>query len=112
MAERNEDGFQRQMYQGNWKCSKCNTDITQLPFEPSPDRIDQLQCRDCFRQSKPRFDRGGRGGSSRSGGGFERKMHQGNWKCSSCGGSITELPFEPRPDGVDRLKCRDCFRSR
>ncbi len=33
-------------------------------------------------------------------------MHQGNWTCSSCGGSITELPFEPRH--TDGLKCRDC----
>ena len=108
MTERNEGGFQRQMFQGNWKCSKCNTDITQLPFEPSPDRTDQLQCRDCFRQSRPspRFNRGGGGDS------FQRKMHEGNWKCSKCGSSITQLPFEPSPDRTDQLQCRDCFRQR
>ena len=34
-------------------------------------------------------------------------MHQGNWKCSSCGGAITELPFEPR--GESGLTCRTCY---
>ena len=33
-------------------------------------------------------------------------MHQGNWKCSGCGGAITELPFEPRR--TDGLLCRTC----
>lgn len=33
-------------------------------------------------------------------------MFQGNWKCSECGGAITELPFEPR--STEGLKCRDC----
>lgn len=34
-------------------------------------------------------------------------MHQGNWKCSTCGGAITELPFEPKSD--KGLTCRDCY---
>jgi len=34
-------------------------------------------------------------------------MYQGNWQCSSCGGSITELPFEPRSE--KGLTCRACF---
>jgi len=34
-------------------------------------------------------------------------MHQGNWKCGSCGGSITELPFEPK--GEAGLMCKACF---
>lgn len=34
-------------------------------------------------------------------------MHQGNWTCSGCGGSITELPFEPR--STENLKCKSCF---
>ena len=34
-------------------------------------------------------------------------MHQGNWKCSKCGGAITELPFEPR--GESGLTCRTCY---
>ena len=34
-------------------------------------------------------------------------MHQGNWKCSTCGGAITELPFEPRSEAG--LTCKDCY---
>lgn len=34
-------------------------------------------------------------------------MHQGNWKCSSCGGAITELPFQPRSESG--LTCRTCY---
>ena len=56
--DNNRGDFQRKMYQGNWKCSKCNTEITELPFEPDPSRIDQLLCRNCHRASRPAF--GGR----------------------------------------------------
>ena len=45
-------------------------------------------------------------------GGFERKMYKGDWKCSKCGGAITELPFEPDPEKADRLLCKDCFREK
>lgn len=34
-------------------------------------------------------------------------MHQGNWKCSKCGGTITELPFMPRSESG--LTCRTCY---
>lgn len=34
-------------------------------------------------------------------------MHQGNWKCSGCGGAITELPFVPRSESG--LTCRTCY---
>lgn len=34
-------------------------------------------------------------------------MFQGNWKCSGCGGAITELPFEPRSESG--LTCRTCY---
>lgn len=34
-------------------------------------------------------------------------MHQGNWKCSTCGGAITELPFVPRSESG--LTCRACY---
>ena len=34
-------------------------------------------------------------------------MFQGNWKCSKCGGAITELPFQPRSEAG--LTCRSCF---
>ena len=36
----------------------------------------------------------------------EKKMVQGDWSCSGCGGGIKELPFEPR--GTENLLCRDC----
>ncbi len=34
-------------------------------------------------------------------------MFQGNWKCSTCGGAITELPFQPRSESG--LTCRTCY---
>jgi len=34
-------------------------------------------------------------------------MFQGNWKCSKCGGAITELPFQPRSE--EGLTCRACY---
>jgi CxxC-x17-CxxC domain-containing protein len=34
-------------------------------------------------------------------------MYQGNWKCSACGGAITELPFQPRSEAG--LTCRTCW---
>lgn len=34
-------------------------------------------------------------------------MYEGNWKCSSCGGAITQLPFQPR--GESGLTCRTCY---
>ncbi len=37
-------------------------------------------------------------------------MHQGNWKCSICGGAITELPFMPRSEAG--LTCRACYGKR
>ena len=45
-----DGGFQRQMFQGNWKCAQCGADITELPFQPDPSRLDQLRCRDCHKQ--------------------------------------------------------------
>jgi CxxC-x17-CxxC domain-containing protein len=41
----------------------------------------------------------------------ERKMFKGEWACSKCGGKITELPFEPDPNRLSQLLCRDCHRS-
>lgn len=34
-------------------------------------------------------------------------MFEGNWKCSGCGGAITQLPFQPRSE--TGLTCRTCF---
>ena len=51
-------GFERKMYQGDWKCGKCSAEIKELPFEPDPERLDQLLCRDCHRQRQgERFNR-------------------------------------------------------
>ena len=36
-------------------------------------------------------------------------MFQGNWKCSKCGGAITQLPFQPRSEAG--LTCRTCYSS-
>lgn len=93
---------QRPMVQGNWTCSECGAEITELPFEPTGDR--PLFCRDCH--SKRMDSRRPRGG-----GNFrrERRMFQGNWKCAGCGCEITELPFEPK-DGSE-VYCRDCYRK-
>lgn len=86
------------MFQGNWKCSGCGATITELPFEPRSE--DGLKCRDCHQKSH------GQGGSDNTPRG-ERKMFQGEWPCSGCDSTITELPFEPRD--TSNLKCRDCF---
>jgi len=54
--ESNEDFPPRKMFQGNWKCSECGKEITELPFEPSPDR--PIYCRDCWREKRSqRFER-------------------------------------------------------
>lgn len=45
-------GGDKQMYEGNWKCSKCDKDINKLPFNPDPSRADQLQCIDCHRNNQ------------------------------------------------------------
>jgi len=42
--------FQRRMYQGNWKCSECGKEITELPFEPSPDR--PIFCKECWAKKR------------------------------------------------------------
>ncbi len=36
-------------------------------------------------------------------------MHQGNWTCSGCNTTITELPFEPRR--TDGLLCKECHQK-
>jgi len=58
--DNNPGGFERKMYKGNWKCSKCGADITELPFEPDPTRLDKLLCRNCHRERVQSFrqDRG------------------------------------------------------
>lgn len=102
MAYDNQDTGERQMFQGNWKCSSCGGAITKLPFKPDQSREGELLCKECHKQK--RDERPHRNDGS-------RQMHQGNWTCSSCGGSITQLPFRPDPSRANQLKCRDCFRK-
>lgn len=90
------DRDNKQMFQGDWKCSSCSTDIKELPFEPRDES--NLLCRDCHKEQ--REQRGQR---------RERRMFQGNWKCSSCSTDINELPFEPRDES--NLMCKDCFKK-
>ena len=44
------------------------------------------------------------------GNGGSRPMVQGNWTCSGCGATITELPFEP--DGERPVFCRECHQKK
>jgi len=85
------------MHQGNWTCASCGKEITELPFEPRD--TSNLNCRDCHQ--KNRGDRPERRERP------QRQMYKGEWTCSECGNTITELPFEPRH--TDGLKCRDCL---
>jgi CxxC-x17-CxxC domain-containing protein len=40
----------RKMFQGNWKCADCDTDITELPFEPREGT--PIRCRECWMKQK------------------------------------------------------------
>jgi CxxC-x17-CxxC domain-containing protein len=42
--------FPRKMFQGSWKCADCGVEITQLPFEPAPDR--PVYCQECWRKRR------------------------------------------------------------
>ena len=35
---------------GNWKCSECGVEITELPFSPAPDR--PIYCKECWRKMR------------------------------------------------------------
>ena len=50
MAFDKDKDYQRQMYKGNWKCSECGVEITELPFEPDGTR--PIYCRDCWRKRR------------------------------------------------------------
>ncbi len=55
-----EGGFKREMIDVkdmNIKCKDCGAEITELPFQPDPNRLDSIRCREClkkFRDSRPR----------------------------------------------------------
>jgi len=44
--------FDRPMVQGDWQCSDCNKEITELPFKPVDGR--PIYCRDCYRNNSNR----------------------------------------------------------
>jgi len=50
MAFEKERNFERRMYKGDWSCSECGTKITELPFEPAPDR--PIYCKECWRKKR------------------------------------------------------------
>mgnify|MGYP000864607261 FL=1 len=121
------------MYQGNWKCSTCGGPITELPFQPRSES--GLTCRTCYGKQKdkdnneapampvageapeipdeaglateapPADDFGGEAAPAST----DKPKFAGEWKCASCGGAITSLPFEPRD--TSNLKCLDCFKA-
>ncbi len=122
------------MHQGNWKCSGCGGQITELPFMPRSET--GLTCRTCWsksnnKQSSPPPEMNtvnealgdipedaGLASEPMTDDGFsadattvtpgEKKKIAGNWQCAGCGGSITSLPFSPRD--TSNLKCLDCFK--
>ena len=49
--------FERKKYRGSGKCKKGGKEITDLPFEPDPARLDKLLCRDCHRERAQSFRR-------------------------------------------------------
>lgn len=55
--DRSRGNFEpRPMVKGDWKCSECGVAITELPFEPAPDR--PIYCRECWSKKRPpRFSR-------------------------------------------------------
>jgi len=54
---RRDDGFRKpsQEFTGNWVCGKCGKEITKLPFNPDPARLDKLLCRDCHKERQQSF---------------------------------------------------------
>lgn len=50
MAEAPAATGEKQMFEGDWKCSECGAAITSLPFKPF--NTENLKCLDCFKNSK------------------------------------------------------------
>jgi len=50
-----DDSQRPPMIQGDWACSECGAKITELPFEPAPDR--PIYCRDCWMKRRKQFSR-------------------------------------------------------
>jgi CxxC-x17-CxxC domain-containing protein len=47
----------KKLYDVDAACSKCGAKIDKLPFEPDPQRLSQLLCRDCHRARMQTFRR-------------------------------------------------------
>jgi ribosome-binding protein aMBF1 (putative translation factor) len=45
------DGHQH-MFQGNWKCSMCGAEITELPFQPDAEGSNPPVCKKCEEMKK------------------------------------------------------------
>ncbi len=88
----------RQMFDVDLNCAKCNTHISQLPFQPSGDR--PVYCADCNRAYR----------DSRRNDRPQRQMHDVDLDCAGCGTKITQLPFQPTGDKP--VYCRDCMQAR
>jgi CxxC-x17-CxxC domain-containing protein len=35
------------------KCADCGVEIKELPFQPDPNRLNTIRCRDCLRKNRP-----------------------------------------------------------
>ncbi len=92
------DNNPRPMIHGSWKCSNCGAEITELPFEPSPDR--PINCKECWSKKK-------NSGRDNNRSFAPRQMVQGSWKCAECGAEITELPFQPKDEST--VHCKECW---
>lgn len=46
----NRKKFPRQICKGHWTCADCGKEITELPFEPSPNR--PVYCQNCWVKKK------------------------------------------------------------
>jgi CxxC-x17-CxxC domain-containing protein len=88
----------RQMHDVDINCAKCNTHISQLPFQPSGDR--PVYCADCNRSYR----------ESRSNDKPQAQMHEVDVDCAGCGTHISQLPFQPTGDKP--VYCRDCMQAR
>ncbi len=126
------------MFQGNWKCSQCGGAITELPFQPRSEsgltcRACFMKNKGGGGGSAPtpppdEFVGGAEAPDIPEDAGFaseppppadfdgatpatpgEKARFEGNWKCATCGGDITSLPFQPRD--TSNLKCLDCFKA-
>lgn len=125
------------MFQGNWKCSTCGGAITELPFEPrsqagltcracyakkkngeTPERTEEAEPEMSVASEAPDIPDFAEVASEpappedfapdMTPSSSEKPRFAGGWKCATCGGTITSLPFEPRD--TSNLKCLDCFK--